>query len=107
MPCIAVSLDTNSSIAITWRRSKGGTLRGGSEPLTDDMERVSVFNSEEQRENGVIIVRSILQLGCLELEDAGIYSCQATNAAINKTADFLINVNGMNNYTDTKILCSL
>ena len=97
IPCVAVSVASKSSASISWSRRKPGISqpRGESEELTNGTDRVTIYSTKKQRENGVVIIKSILHLGCLELKDAGRYSCHATNAAINKTADFLLNVKGM------------
>ena len=68
--------------------------RGGSEELASGKDRVTIFNTREHRENGVVVIKSILHVSCVELEDMGRYSCHANNAAVNKTADFLLNVKG-------------
>ena len=98
LPCVAtiVGNSSNLSTSITWTRRKPDTqaTRGKGEELKNDMDRVSVFFKEEKRASGVVVVRSILQLGCMQFEDEGIYSCHVENAAMNKTAEFDIEVKG-------------
>ena len=103
LPCAAMSIpgsdDSNSSddtISITWTRRKPGTqvARGKSEELTNGTERVSISLTEEQRGKGIVVVTSILKIGCLEFEDKGIYSCHVTNGAVNKTEEFDVDVKG-------------
>ena len=96
VPCVAVSIGADISTSITWTRRKLGSQgsRGESEVLTNRTDRVSIFHTVEERPNGVVVVRSVLEIGCVDLEDAGVYSCHSVSTSFNKTAEFLINVKG-------------
>lgn len=94
LSCAAVGISSNRSVSkITWKRSKP-VSRGKADELTNATERVAVYHMEEERENGVFIVKSILELSCLEFEDAGMYSCHATDTVINRTAEFGVTIEG-------------
>ena len=78
--CVA-SGDPNPSIS--WNR--GDTV------LNND-SRVTIYE-DLVTENGVMLVRSILELCSAEEADAGQYSCFAENILGNDTASFVLTVN--------------
>ena len=97
VPCVSVSIGADINTTVTWTRRKPGSqgLRGDSELLTNATDRVSIFHTREERASGVVIIKSVLHLGCVEFDDKGIYSCHVASTAVNKTAEFLVDVKGM------------
>jgi hypothetical protein len=65
------------------------------EELKNTTKKVAIFQREERRSSGYLLIRSILYLGCLSDEDAGMYSCHATNTNVTKMANFMIDIAGI------------
>ena len=97
VPCVSVSIGADVNATLTWTRRKPGSQesRGDSELLTNTTDRVTIFHTREERASGVVIMKSVLHLGCVEFEDEGAYSCHVASTALNKTVEFLVDVKGM------------
>ena len=91
LPCVALSQYTDGSTSVSWRRHRAPKEGVNEvEELKNTVKKVSIFHTEEQRGNGSLLIRSILHLGCLDEDDAGVYSCHVEKAAATKSAKFII-----------------
>ena len=94
LPCVVLSQQTDKSTKVVWRRRRAIEGENSIEELKNTTKKVAIFQRRERRGDGYILIRSILYLGCMSEEDAGMYSCHATNTNITKVANFMIDIPG-------------
>lgn len=92
LPCVVLSQHTDGSTKVTWKRNRKLDGENSVEELKNTTKKVAIFQREEQKGNGYVLIRSTLYLGCMDEEDIGMYSCHATNANIMKTSNFMIDI---------------
>ena len=98
LPCVVLSQQTDESTKVVWRRRRAMEGENSIEELKNTTKKVAIFQRRERRGDGYVLIRSILYLGCMSEEDAGMYSCHATNTNVTKMANFMIDIPGIVTY---------
>lgn len=94
LPCVAYTPITHASLTfVTW--STGTTDLFNS-------SKVTIHESYEER-GGVVFIRSILLISCVEVEDTAQYACHVMANGQQTTAEFTVIVQGIHSMCNVHI----